>query len=109
MTGASEQGKTGLLWTIFEGEPLCSRRIASFAVKDEAWEYLQWKQGHAGSMTELSEIERLKATNTALIAVARAATRVVAVKSTPSRKGDYELMAALTALESQGVRLEGEQ
>jgi hypothetical protein len=38
----SEQGKSGLLWTVFDGEPFCSPRIASFADADKAREYLSF-------------------------------------------------------------------
>lgn len=36
----SEQGRNGILWTVFEGAPFTSRRIASFGSADEAREYL---------------------------------------------------------------------
>jgi hypothetical protein len=36
----SEQGQTGLLWTVFEGAPFSSRRIASFSRREEAAEYM---------------------------------------------------------------------
>lgn len=60
MTGVSEQGKAGLLWTIFEGEPFCSRRIASFANEREAKEYLLWKQGNFGTIQDYATIARLE-------------------------------------------------
>ena len=40
MTCVSEQGRTGLLWTVFEGEPFSSKRIASFAEAEDAREYI---------------------------------------------------------------------
>jgi hypothetical protein len=40
MTCVSEQGRSGLLWTVFEGAPFASRRIASFADPKDAREYL---------------------------------------------------------------------
>ncbi len=54
MTGVSEKGKEGLLWTIFEGEPFCSRRVASFGDEKEALEYLRWKEGNGQSKHELA-------------------------------------------------------
>jgi hypothetical protein len=36
----SEQSATGLLWTVFEAEPFCSRRIASFATEADAREFV---------------------------------------------------------------------
>lgn len=36
----SEQGQSGILWTVFEGAPFTSRRIASFATADDARNYL---------------------------------------------------------------------
>ena len=56
MTGVSEQGKTGLLWTIFEGEPFCSRRVASFSDRTEAYEYLQLKDQLASLTKERDEL-----------------------------------------------------
>ncbi len=46
-TGASEQGQSGLLWTIFDGDPFCSRRVASFSNQEEAREYLDFKNSQA--------------------------------------------------------------
>jgi hypothetical protein len=43
-SGVSEQGRNGLLWTIFEGEPLCGRRVASFVDRKEAWEYIEFRR-----------------------------------------------------------------
>ncbi len=38
MNCVSEQGQSGLLWTVFEGAPFSSRRIASFAdAQDARW------------------------------------------------------------------------
>jgi hypothetical protein len=39
-TCVSEQGQSGILWTVFEGDPFCSRRIASFSESHEAGLYL---------------------------------------------------------------------
>lgn len=185
MTCVSEQGKNGLLWTVFEGEPFCSRRVASFGNDDDAREYLLLKQGHAGTMVEVRTIEnlraelsrlrrnvgtlyewfqgnttltghqkdaanaifdslekglredkeivrlraerdelasifrankgdmrkldetinKLRARQAALMAVAKAAQWIVAVNNTPSRKGDYDLIKALTAAIQAGIEL----
>jgi hypothetical protein len=32
----SEQGQTQILWTVFEGQPFSSRRIASFSTEEDA-------------------------------------------------------------------------
>lgn len=40
MTCATEQGRDQLLFSVFEGEPFCSKRIASFANESDARYFL---------------------------------------------------------------------
>lgn len=53
----SEQGQVGILWTVFEGAPFSSRRIASFKDADDAREYLRIKQDF---LALVQEVKRLR-------------------------------------------------
>lgn len=54
-TGVSEQGRSGLLWTIFDGEPFAGRRVASFGDHGEALEYLNFKNDRKRHRTGTQE------------------------------------------------------
>lgn len=57
--GVSEQGKNGLLWTVFEGEPFSGRRVASFANQQEAWNYQEFRNNVASGEVDDAWVEKI--------------------------------------------------
>lgn len=63
----TEQGRNGILFTVFEKEPLCSERIGSFIHQDYAWFFIEARNllpALAQSWLEMAgEVERLRKDN----------------------------------------------